>query len=76
MSRYYLDEADVATARRLFDDYAQEAQRMVDARLPVPAHYLVLPRGRELERIGEPWRPYRSVASWYLWQIAQATGED
>ena len=42
MSRYYLDEADVATARRLFDDYAQEAQRMVDARLPVPAHYLVL----------------------------------
>ena len=35
-----------------------------------------LPRGRELERIGEPWRPYRSVASWYLWQIAQATGED
>ncbi|HEX8550991.1 MAG TPA: DNA-3-methyladenine glycosylase [Abditibacteriaceae bacterium] len=22
----------------------------------------------EMRRIAEPWRPYRSVASWYLWQ--------
>jgi len=21
-----------------------------------------------MERIGEPWRPYRSAASWYLWR--------
>jgi 3-methyladenine DNA glycosylase/8-oxoguanine DNA glycosylase len=21
-----------------------------------------------IRRIGEKWRPYRSVASWYLWQ--------
>ncbi|HTF34362.1 MAG TPA: DNA-3-methyladenine glycosylase 2 family protein [Myxococcota bacterium] len=35
-----------------------------------------LPRGAELERIAEPWRPYRSVASWYLWRIAQATPGD
>jgi DNA-3-methyladenine glycosylase II len=35
-----------------------------------------LPRGLELEEIGERWRPYRSVASWYLWQIAQAAQED
>jgi glycyl-tRNA synthetase len=42
MSRYYLDDADVATTQRLFDDYAAEAQRMLDARLPVPAHYFVL----------------------------------
>ena len=35
-----------------------------------------LPGRRALERIGEPWRPYRSVASWYLWQIAQATRGD
>jgi glycyl-tRNA synthetase len=42
MSRYYLDDADVATARRLFDDYAAEARRMIEARLPVPAHYQVL----------------------------------
>jgi DNA-3-methyladenine glycosylase II len=27
-----------------------------------------LPSKKELEQIGEPWRPYRSVASWYLWQ--------
>jgi glycyl-tRNA synthetase len=42
MSRYYLDDADVAMTKRLFDDYATEAQRMIDARLPVPAHYQVL----------------------------------
>jgi DNA-3-methyladenine glycosylase II len=35
-----------------------------------------LPRSPELLQIGEPWRPYRSVASWYLWQIAQATRGD
>jgi len=29
-----------------------------------------LPSRLDVERIGEPWRPYRSVASWYLWQIA------
>ena len=23
---------------------------------------------QEMRRIAEPWRPYRSVASWYLWQ--------
>jgi DNA-3-methyladenine glycosylase II len=26
------------------------------------------PDARRLERIGEAWRPYRSVACWYLWQ--------
>ena len=25
------------------------------------------PDARRLQRIGERWRPYRSVASWYLW---------
>jgi glycyl-tRNA synthetase len=42
MSRFYLDDADVDTQRRLFDDYAAEARRMLDARLPVPAHLHVL----------------------------------
>jgi DNA-3-methyladenine glycosylase II len=28
-----------------------------------------LPNRRELEFIAEPWRPYRSVASWYLWRV-------
>ena len=27
-----------------------------------------LPSKRELEEMGERWRPYRSAASWYLWQ--------
>ncbi|HEX4725628.1 MAG TPA: glycine--tRNA ligase [Pseudonocardiaceae bacterium] len=42
MSRYYLDDADVDATRRLFEEYAAEARRMLDARLPVPAHYQVL----------------------------------
>ena len=27
-----------------------------------------LPKRKELEALGEPWRPYRSVAAWYLWR--------
>ncbi|TCN31566.1 glycyl-tRNA synthetase beta chain [Kribbella orskensis] len=42
MSRYYLDDADVDSERRLFEEYAHEARRMLDARLPVPAHLMVL----------------------------------
>lgn len=30
-----------------------------------------LPKPRELETLAEPWRPYRSVASWYLWRVAE-----
>ena len=26
-----------------------------------------MPRAERLTKIGEPWRPYRSVACWYLW---------
>ncbi|WP_244989865.1 glycine--tRNA ligase [Saccharothrix coeruleofusca] len=42
MSRYYLDDADVEANKRLFEEYAAEARRMLDARLPVPAHNYVL----------------------------------
>ncbi|WP_041290602.1 glycine--tRNA ligase [Kribbella flavida] len=42
MSRYYLDDADVESQKRLFEEYAAEARRMLDARLPVPAHVYVL----------------------------------
>jgi glycyl-tRNA synthetase len=42
MSRFYLDDADIETQKRLFEDYANEARRMLDARLPVPAHLHVL----------------------------------
>jgi len=27
-----------------------------------------LPKPKEFERIGEKWRPYRSVAAWYFWR--------
>ncbi|GAA2708946.1 glycine--tRNA ligase [Actinoplanes palleronii] len=42
MSRYYLDDADIDANRRLLELYAGEAQRMIDAGLPVPAHSYVL----------------------------------
>ncbi len=42
MSRYYLDDADIEANRRLLEVYAGEAQRMIDAGLPVPAHSFVL----------------------------------
>jgi DNA-3-methyladenine glycosylase II len=29
-----------------------------------------LPKPKELMEYGERWRPYRSVASWYLWRAA------
>jgi 3-methyladenine DNA glycosylase/8-oxoguanine DNA glycosylase len=32
-----------------------------------------LPRPAELERIAQPWRPYRTLACLYLWQVAQGT---
>lgn len=27
-----------------------------------------LPKPTEIETLAEPWRPYRSVATWYLWR--------
>ena len=32
----------------------------------------VLPTETDLVRRGERWRPFRSVASWYLWRAADA----
>jgi DNA-3-methyladenine glycosylase II len=29
------------------------------------------PNAAEMTRIAEPWRPYRSVASWYLWRVLE-----
>ena len=42
MSRYYLDDADVDLNRQLFELYAQEAQRILDAGLPLPAYQYIL----------------------------------
>lgn len=27
-----------------------------------------LPKPAELEKLAEPWKPYRSVATWYIWR--------
>ncbi|MFQ5744048.1 MAG: DNA-3-methyladenine glycosylase family protein [Acidobacteriota bacterium] len=33
-----------------------------------------LPAAPQLERVAEPWRPYRSVACWYLWRARRGGG--
>ncbi len=35
-----------------------------------------LPTRPQLEKHGDRWRPYRSVASWYLWRAAERAGSD
>lgn len=35
-----------------------------------------LPSPKELAAYGERWRPYRSVASWYLWRAADKSKEE
>lgn len=31
-----------------------------------------LPKPMEIETLAEPWRPYRTVASWYLWRSLES----
>ncbi len=33
-----------------------------------------IPKPKELLKFGERWRPYRSVASWYMWRAVQLAG--
>ena len=33
-----------------------------------------MPRPQELLEFGERWRPYRTVASWYLWRAFERAG--
>jgi DNA-3-methyladenine glycosylase II len=33
------------------------------------------PDAKRVLKIGEAWRPYRSVASWYLWQTLHEVAE-
>src|SRR5215472_3402777 len=35
-----------------------------------------IPKPKELAKFGERWRPYRSVASWYMWRAVEAAGKD
>ena len=34
-----------------------------------------LPKAPEIERIATPWRPWCTVASWYLWRSLEPVGE-
>ncbi len=34
-----------------------------------------MPKPKELESYGERWRPYRSVASWYMWRAPEIQGQ-
>ncbi|KAL5704646.1 DNA-3-methyladenine glycosylase II [Ranunculus cassubicifolius] len=33
-----------------------------------------LPRPSQMDNLCQKWRPYRSVASWYMWKFAEANG--
>ncbi len=33
-----------------------------------------MPKPKELLKFGERWRPYRTVASWYMWRAFEAAG--
>jgi DNA-3-methyladenine glycosylase II len=45
-------------------DYGIRKGAMLLYRLPE------LPKRAQLEALAEPWRPWRSVAAWYLWRAA------
>ncbi|HZA50705.1 MAG TPA: DNA-3-methyladenine glycosylase [Myxococcaceae bacterium] len=34
-----------------------------------------LPSPERLAKIAEPWRPWRSVGSWYMWRVMEMTGD-
>jgi DNA-3-methyladenine glycosylase II len=33
-----------------------------------------IPKPKELLKFGERWRPYRTVASWYMWRAVEMAG--
>jgi DNA-3-methyladenine glycosylase II len=35
-----------------------------------------IPKPKELLEFGERWRPWRTVASWYMWRAVHQTGKD
>jgi 3-methyladenine DNA glycosylase/8-oxoguanine DNA glycosylase len=35
-----------------------------------------MPKPKELLKFGERWRPYRTVASWYMWRAVGLAGKD
>jgi DNA-3-methyladenine glycosylase II len=35
-----------------------------------------IPKPKELAKFGERWRPYRTIASWYMWRAVDMAGKD
>lgn len=35
-----------------------------------------IPKPKELAKFGERWRPFRTVASWYMWRAVDVAGKD
>jgi DNA-3-methyladenine glycosylase II len=35
-----------------------------------------IPKPKELAKFGERWRPWRTVASWYMWRAIEVAGKD
>jgi 3-methyladenine DNA glycosylase/8-oxoguanine DNA glycosylase len=35
-----------------------------------------IPKPKELAKFGERWRPYRTVASWYMWRAVEVAGKN
>jgi len=35
-----------------------------------------IPKPKELLKFGERWRPYRTVASWFMWRAVERAGKD
>ena len=63
---FFLDRPDVLPTGDLGIRNAVRAAYDLDE-LPTPA---------EVERIGEPWRPHRSLASVYLWESWRTSRSD
>ncbi len=34
-----------------------------------------LPKPKQIEKYGERWRPYRTIASWYLWRVVDGDND-
>jgi len=41
---------------------------------PSPTGKKHMPKPKELLAFGERWRPYRTIASWYMWRACQRAG--
>jgi len=68
-------EDDTLTFRQHFAAAATLAHRLVDdfgVRKGYASLYGLpeMPKPKELDALGERFRPYRSVAAWYLWRAA------